>query len=478
MKYLPGRKLLAFLAALMLLPVFLPCAPARAEYDAAHPEALTVKDLNCTACILVEAETGETVFEKNPDMTMYPASTTKILTTLTAITMGDLEATAVTSPTALFFTPSDSSKLGVLEGEQMKLKDLLYGTMLTSGNDGANVIAETVCGDIDSFVALMNRAAEAYGCTSTHFVNPHGYQDENHYTTARDMARIALTAMRNDTFREIADATTYTIPATNLSGKRRLTVANNWYRVSTEGHESCYYPYGTGIKTGSTSDAGYCYVGAAEKDGVELISVVFGCTSRAASFQDTIKLMEYGYSQYVVTSIAEIYAMNPKVIEISGFDTADSGVGRLTLNLKRLSSGVSDAVTTTKENLALWSATLNDRTVTEFTREFSAPVEAGEVMGTMSYYPISGGEPVVYQLIAARSIARRADLVPSLSQIKAEVENDPNPFPPLNAELVIVYLLLPAAIIFGAIYGLKRLKKKTVRRPKHSMIKPQDRYYV
>ena len=478
MKHSLWKKLTALAAAWIMLLVCVPFSSAGAEYDSAHPENLTAKDLNCTACILIEFESGETVFEKNADMTMYPASTTKILTTLVAATRGDLEATATTSANAMLLTPSDSSKLGISEGEQFKLKDLLYGTMLTSGNDGANVIAETVCGSIDSFVDLMNRTAQAYGCSHTHFANPHGYQDEQHYTTARDMSVIARIAMQNETFRDIADTTTYVMPATNLTGKRRLTVVNNWFRVETEGHESCYYPNGIGIKTGSTSDAGYCYVGAAEKDGVILLSVVFGCTSRADSFKDTIKLMEYGYSQYVVTSIAEIYAMNPKVIEISGFDTEDVGVGRLTLNLKRLGSGVSDTIITTKEKLQLWSATLNNRTVTEFTREFSAPVEAGEIMGTLSYYPSSGSEPVVYQLVAARSIARRKDLVPTVSQIYNSVMNDPNPFPPLNAELVIVYMLLPATVILFLIFGLKRIRKHRGKKTRNDVIKPQDRYYV
>lgn len=461
---------------LVFLPVF--SQAALAEYDSTHPENLTTKDLNCTSCILLEYETGEVVFEKNADMTMYPASTTKILTTLIAASMGDLNATAIVSPTALFYTPSDSSKLGLVEWEQINLKDLLYGTMLTSGNDGANVIAETVSGSIENFVELMNRTAQAYGCQNTHFVNPHGYQDENHYTTARDMGTIARIAMQNETFRDIAKATTYTLPATNAQGRRKLNIVNNWFRVETQEHESCYYPDGIGIKTGSTSDAGYCYVGAAERDGVMLISVVFGCTSRGASFQDTIKLMEYGYSQYVVTSIAEIYAMNPKVIEISGFDTEDEGVGRLTLNLKRVSGSADDTIITTKENLAVWSNTLSNRTVTEFTREFSAPVSAGEIMGTLSYYANSGSEPVVYQLIAARSIARRKDLVPTLSQIRDSVYSDPNPFPKLTVEILIVYILFPVLALTALIFLIIKLKKKLKRKPKAKVMKPTERYYV
>ncbi len=472
-------------SAVCLLCVLFPYA-AFAEYDSTRPELLSSKDLNCTACIVIEMESGETVFEKNADVSMYPASTTKILTTLCALENADVSNTVATvSPYALYSTPSDSSRLFesesdyMQEGEQFNLLELLYGTMLHSANDGANVIAETVSGDIGSFVDLMNRTARSIGCTSSNFVNPHGYHDENHYTTARDMSLIARRAMQNSQFRKIAAATVFTVSATNMHSSRKVRISNNFFRSETEQYADCYYPEGNGIKTGYTSAAGYCYVGSAEKNGITLISVVFGCTSRAASFRDTVKLMDYGFTQYTDTSIAEIYLGNPKVVSISGYDTEDSQLGRLTLDIKPLTNTAAGRIVTTKNNLDSLTANLYSYTIAEFTRKFDAPVEKGEVMGTLSYYPEPGAEPAVYQLIASRDILRRADLAPTYDQIYREVyAPGSSPFPKLTLELVAVYILFPLLVIFCAVYLFLRLRKKIKKRPRRRTLRPKERYYT
>ncbi len=468
------KRMAALLAALMVLLFAL---PAFADYDMDHPENLTNVDLNARACILIEAESGDVIYAKNADMRMYPASTTKVLTLLLACKYADMDATTVVSPYALFRVGEGSSVLGIYNFEEINIKDLLYGTMLTSGNDGANVIAEAVTGDMDSFVDLMNRAAQAYGCTNTHFVNPSGYHDPEHYTTARDMATITRIAMQDPLFADIANCTKYTIPKTNMSSKRDLVLVNNWYRLYTEEHADCYYEYGSGIKTGHTSDAGYCYVGSAEKNGVKLISVVLGCTSRARSYTDTIKLMEYGFSQYVSTTVEALYNQNPAVVEISGYATDDANVGKLELKLHRVSAEGDDTIVTSRANLQILLSNLRSYTVTEYTRQFDAPINEGEVMGTLSYYAHEGAEPVVYELTASRSIARREDLAPTIEQIKAAVAADPNPFPPLTIELVLLLLVIIGApiLLFRLLRALIRRLKK---RPHHKNIKPTERYFV
>ena len=141
--------------------------------------------------------------------------------------------------------------------------------MLLSANDGCNVIAETVSGSIEAFVDLMNRYASDLGCTSTHFANPHGYHDDDHYTTARDLAIIAQAAMKIDMFRTIAGTKSTTIPATNLSRRRSITSTNQLFQTGTEDNPNkYYYADAIGIKTGQHSMAGYCFVGAAERNGV------------------------------------------------------------------------------------------------------------------------------------------------------------------------------------------------------------------
>ncbi len=143
-------------------------------YDEEHPDLLEAEQLYGQSVILVEQNSGTVIFEKNPDEVMYPASTTKIMTVLLGILMTeDLNIKVTVSDTAMNI-PADSSTMGLQAGEEISFIDLLYGTMMRSANEGANVIAETVSGSIGEFVELMNRAAIAFGCTNTHFANPHG----------------------------------------------------------------------------------------------------------------------------------------------------------------------------------------------------------------------------------------------------------------------------------------------------------------
>ena len=179
---------------------------------------------------------------------------TKILTVLLGITcVEDLEQTVVVSQSAVN-VPEDSSTMYLKAEEEIRFIDVLYGTMLLSANDGANVIAETVSGSIPAFVDMMNQYALSLGCTSTHFVNAHGYHDDNHYSTARDIAVIARAAMENETFREIARATSYRIPRTNKQRARTITTKSEYMLTgSDEKPNKYYYEYASGIKTGSHS---------------------------------------------------------------------------------------------------------------------------------------------------------------------------------------------------------------------------------
>ena len=180
-----------------------PQLPAGAQvYDPEHPEILLAEQLYAKSAILIEATTGKIIFEKNADQMMYPASTTKILTVFLGIIKGNLES-EVTATAESVNLPYGSSSIPLEIGETINFKDLLYATMIRSGNDGANLIAETVAGSIPAFVDAMNQAATMIGCTGTHFTNPSGLDDINHYTTAHDMALIAREAMQNDLFRDI-----------------------------------------------------------------------------------------------------------------------------------------------------------------------------------------------------------------------------------------------------------------------------------
>ena len=285
--------------------------PNAEKYDESHPEELSPDQLYALSAILMVEDTGEVIFEKNPDEIRYPASTTKILTVLLGILMVDDLYGYVTVSDSAIAVPEDSSTMHLKAGEEIRFIDVLYGTMLLSGNDGANVIAETVSGSVPEFVNLMNSTASLYGCTSTHFANPHGYHQDDHYSTARDLAIIARQAMQNEQFREIASAVTWSIPKTNMQRARTITTKTEYMLTgSEESPNKYYYPYAVGIKTGSHSRSGYCFAGAAEKDGVRLISIVM-FTGKRARWADTIKLMNYGFSQFVSVTPLDLYKRLP-----------------------------------------------------------------------------------------------------------------------------------------------------------------------
>lgn len=467
-------------AAVLMLSVLFPVALAD-EYDKNYPELLAEGHLTASSVILIEAETGQVIFEKNPDQRMYPASTTKILTVWLALTLGEslengLETKITLSENAVNLAPDESSAK-FAAGENVRLIDLCYAAILVSGNDAATAIAEGLGGSVESYAGMMNEAAYALGCYSTHFVNANGLHDENHYTTARDLATLSRIAMENEDFRMIVSAPEYKLPKDNIYRARSLINGNNFVAESKdENKKNRYYPDSTGIKTGTTSAAGNCLVASATRDGVSLIAVVLGATSDTSRYEDAIKLMDYGFSQFLSTSIAEIYLRNPRIVDIRGFDLDDPQVGRLTLEIRLQSTGVSDVIVTSREEMEYWVQNFSSYTVTEFTRELKAPISQGEVMGTLTYYG-DAGQPVVYDLVASRSIAAREQLFPSLEQLISEAENDPNPFPRITVELVALYLVLPVLSVIIAIRLLKALFRLIRKRKKVKAFKPTSRYY-
>ncbi len=465
------RALTLLLSVLSLLPVL---GAQASEYDANHPENLQNNNLRAASAIVIEQTSGDVLFEKNADEMRPPASTTKVLTAFLALTMSDPEEIVTVSPYAAS-VPEDASKIGLQAGEQVKMGDLIRATMVQSGNDGAIAIAEHIMGTEAAFVNLMNEAAYRYGCTRTHFANSHGYHDDNHLTTARDLAIITREAMQNAEFREIAALTSFTLPATNLSDARRFNNRANPFLQAGE-ENNYYYQYSTGVKTGQHSLAGDCFVGAATKQGIELISVVLNSGS-TAKWTDTRRLFEYGFTQFVSTSVAELYKDNPKVINISSFALEDTDLGQLELGLRKVDPLANDALVAPVGNTDEQQKIYNTRTSIEYSRTLEAPVEAGEVMGTMTYTPLlPGSEPIVYELIATRSIIRRPSIAPTVEEIKAYTDADPNPFPRFSLEFLIIILLPVLAVALIAILLFKLLTRK--RKPKlKQKLEYKTRYY-
>lgn len=442
-------------------------------YDSAHPENLEAEQLYGLSAILIEEQGGEIIFEKNVDARMYPASTTKIMTIFLGCVFGDMNELVTVDEDLMRDIDLDDNPtmLGLEVGETILFEDLLFATFLRSGNDGTNVIAKAISGDINTFIELMNETAGLAGCENTNFANTHGLHNENHYTTARDMAVIARQAMQNNKFREIVNTTTYNLPKSNMSRAKTLTTNNNFINAGEK--NDSYYTYGTGIKTGFTTPAGYCYVGSATKDGISLISVVFYSGDKRR-FMDTKKLMEYGFSQFVSITPVDLYDRNPITIETSKYSTEDTNVGRLLLNLEVQDKAADASLIVTLDQVEALARNLRQIVVIEYTREFNAPITQGEVMGTLTYFP-EGRDPVVYDLVASRSIAKRENAPKTIEEIEAEVYADPNPFPPIDLELVLT-ALAPIIGLWILIHFLRKIRIR--RRVRDSKIpKPSNRYF-
>ena len=253
--------------------------------------------------ILMEESTGTILYEKNSDEAHYPASITKIMTTLLALENGNLSDMVTFSDDAINNT--EGSGIARDYGEQMTLEQCLYGVMLESANECAYAVAEHVGGTVENFVDMMNAKAKELGCTNTHFANPHGLQDENHYTTAHDMALIAQAAYQNETFRIIIGTKMYTIPPTNKHAEE--TVLRNHHDMLCTYHNAnrkYLYPYCVGGKTGYTATANSTLVTYAEKDGMTLICVVMN-TQSPNQFIDTVNLFDYAFDNFQVLNVAE-----------------------------------------------------------------------------------------------------------------------------------------------------------------------------
>jgi len=483
-----SRRLIALLlSTALLISVFVPALAAEPEepqdawvdpklpenaipWDSKHPELLDESMLYAKSAILIEASTGEVLFEKNADEILYPASTTKILTCYIALQMADLQNDVVTiSQEAIDLVPPTYATIPVSAGEEVNMDDLIAATMIRSGNEGANAIAEYLSGNIFAFADLMNKTAQMMGCSAdTHFTNPSGAHDPNHYTTVRDMAIISREAMKDERMREIVSRISHEMPATNMHPQR--TVIGGTHILNPE--NDYFYGDCIGVKTGFTNAAGYCYVGAGKRGGIELISVVF-YSSRSGRWTDTKKLLEYGFTQVESISPESLYAEDPRVIDIAGFSLDDSNHGELALGIKAADESKNMTIVGNSAKIDLLRENFSQVSSIRWTREFRAPINVGDVMGILTFYSESG-ETAEYELVATRSIAMRENAPPTLEQIEAYTAADDNPWPRFSWDLLVP----PGAVLLFFWWVIRFLRRHRKKRPKAPNIPAVKKRYL
>ena len=252
------------------------------------------------AAILIEAETGTILYEKNIHQKMYPASITKTLTTLIAYEMCELDEQVTFSQAALNTIPYDSSRIWVDRGNYMSMEDCLAAILIMSANDVAAGVAEHIGGTLEAFADMMNERAAELGCLNTHFVNSHGYHDSDHYTTAYDMAQIGRAFFDIDLLSTLAKERNFKHGPTDGQPK----AINEWNKNQLLATRSYEYEYLVGSKTGYTSAAGQTLISCAQKDGLKLICVVLNAES-PNQYKDTISLFDFGFSNFTTMKISE-----------------------------------------------------------------------------------------------------------------------------------------------------------------------------
>ena len=291
---------------------------------------------------LYDMATGTVIYAKNPDAKLYPASLTKVMTALIALENADLDEMVTVSVAAVSDMDPEATLANLIPGEEMSMENLLYCLMVESANDAGAVIAEHVAGSHAAFAEMMNRKAAQLGCTGPHFTNAHGLHDEEHYSTARDMAKILMAALEYSAFQEIYATAQYVVPETNMCGERTLNSTN--YLIANQHIDFYYEPLITGGKTGYTSAAGRCLITTAESEDsdMKLICVILGAEEYIneagaieyyGHFEETVDVVKYGLYNF---SMAEIYHRGQAVGQFDVAGGENSVVGEPADNCKVL----------------------------------------------------------------------------------------------------------------------------------------------
>ena len=380
--------------------------------------ALEPPEFHGKNAILVDANYDEVLYEVGGHDKVYPARITKVMTallTLETIESGKLTAqTQITASATAATIPKGSSTANIKAGEVLTVEQLLYCLLLPSANEAAQILAETVGGDIDTFVGMMNDKAKELGCENTHFANPHGFHDPDHYTTPYDITLFMKAAMEYDLFQKIVTSPNYTIPATNLSEQR--TVRNTNALTSNWTYTGYLYTPGTGGKTGSTDEAGKCLVETAKKGDTYLISVVMGepetitladGSEKVAQFYDTIQLLNWGFENFQRTVISEDSEVVAKV-NVTLSTQSDQVMVRPSGSIAR----------TLPKDVNVDEM---EKVINLFNDTVEAPVEQGQVLGTMRLL-YQGEEYGTLDLIADSSV-ERSELLYRLDRIQKFFQN-------------------------------------------------------
>ena len=342
----------------------------------------------------MDATTGKILYEKNSRTKQYPASITKLMTILLALEHGSLEDEITFSHDAVFSIEPGSAHIAIQEGEILTLEQVLYGIMLRSANECANAAAEYVDGSMEKFAEHMTARAKELGCENTNFVNANGLFDENHYTTAYDMALIAQELLKNETYRSMMSNTYYLIPPTNkqpeerpLHGQHQMLNENSLY----------YYEPAEGGKTGYTVEAQNTLVTYAKQGDTELIAVVLKCNG-AQHYVDTKTLFEYGFANYQTVKAFSAADLTQNVAITETYKDKTTTLDTIAV------APASDVYVTIPKNAAIENITK----AVDCPESASVPVAVGDKLGTV-VLSLNGEALATVDLTAQKEVKATTD---------------------------------------------------------------------
>ena len=406
-KKILSKSCLAFLLSLaLILSVFSPVQAA--EFPSSWLQAPEIAE---ETGILMEATTGQVLFDKEMDEIRYPASTTKILTALLILeNVKDLSQTVTFTDVITPDLAPGNSTINAQVGEQLTVEECLYGIMLASANEVCTQMAVYVAGSVENFVSMMNKRAAELGCENTHFVNANGLPDPNHYTTAHDLARILAAAIQNEDFCRISGSASYTIPPTNMTPYSRNLENSNALIKEGEYH----YEGVIAGKTGHTEAAKNTLVTAASRDGMTLVCVVLRSDGENR-FIDTVSLFDYGFNNFHLSPVYWLDPQNP-----SGYVVLPKGIESNVLTVTDKDSENIRTRTYTYQGTALYSLQASLPILLE-------PADSTENTQTSSLYQIRGLDylfPGMMGILAALFLAEIFLLGYSFSSKKKSIQRD------------------------------------------------------
>ena len=343
---------------------------------------------NSPSVILTDANTGKILYSKSAFEKRFPASTTKLMTAILTLENCELSDVATVSHNAIFSIPIGYSHASLKEGEKLTIEQLLNVLLIPSANDAAVVLAEHIAGSVENFSEMMNNKAKELGCVNTHFVNPNGIHDENHYSCAYDLAIIGRYAMKFEDIMRIAKVNQYTLPKTNKYDKtdRIFNSTNGLINKNSE----YYNKYATGLKTGYTDKSGYCIVTTANQGDVELLAVVLGSESIDDRYEDCNTLFDYCFENYSYKSLIN----SREIIENVKVSGATSETKSLNIIAKN------NVTALVKNDLDIKSV----EPKIEINENLTAPIAQDAVVGRISY--TVDGETFSTDLIAETSVEK------------------------------------------------------------------------